>query len=69
MPLTYNDKDTVTWINVNGLNNITDIEKIGKHYNLHPLTLEDIVTTQQRPKLDEFENYLFVVFKMLYYKE
>ncbi|MGJ8592993.1 MAG: magnesium/cobalt transporter CorA [Aquaticitalea sp.] len=64
----FNDKETVTWINVNGLNNVTDIEKIGKHYNLHPLTLEDIVTTQQRPKMDEFDGYLFVVFKMLYYK-
>jgi len=64
----FSEKDTITWINVNGLNNISDIEKIGKHYNLHPLTLEDIVNTQQRPKLDEFEDYLYVVFKMLYYK-
>jgi magnesium transporter len=64
----YKNIETVTWINVNGLNNITDIERIGKDYNLHALTLEDIVTTQQRPKLDEFEDYLYVVFKMLYYK-
>ena len=62
-------KDTVTWININGLNNLSEIEKIGEHYNLHPLTLEDIVNTQHRPKIDEFENYLFIVFKMLYLKE
>ena len=62
------DPDTVTWININGLNNVKEIEKIGKFYNLHPLTLEDIVSTLDRPKLDEFDNYLFLVFKMLYFK-
>lgn len=61
-------EDTVTWININGLNNIEDIEKLGKNYNLHPLTLEDIVSTQDRPKLDEFDNYLFIICKMLYFK-
>ena len=64
----FKEKDTVTWINVNGLNDIENIEILGKHYDLHPLTLEDIVNTQHRPKIDEVENYLFIVFKMLYYK-
>lgn len=64
----FKAEDTVTWININGLNNLEDIEKIGKYYNLHPLTLEDIVSTQDRPKLDEFDNYLFIVCKMLYFK-
>ncbi|WCO03205.1 magnesium/cobalt transporter CorA [Psychroserpens ponticola] len=59
----------VTWININGLNNLKDIEKLGEHYNLHPLTLEDIVNTSQRPKLEEFQNYIFIVFKMLYFKD
>src|SRR5690606_30322391 len=35
---------------------------------LHSLTLEDIVNTSHRPKLDEFDNYLFIIFKMLYFK-
>ncbi|MCK7590997.1 magnesium/cobalt transporter CorA [Subsaxibacter sp. CAU 1640] len=64
----FKQKDTVTWININGLNNLSEIEKLGNHYGLHPLTLEDIVNTQHRPKMDEFENYLFIVFKMLYHK-
>ena len=64
----FKEKETITWININGLNNIDAIETIGKHYNLHPLTLEDIVNTQHRPKLDEFNDYLFLVFKMLYHK-
>lgn len=65
----FEGNEQVTWINVNGLNNLTDIEKLGEHYNLHPLTLEDIVNTSQRPKLEEFKNYFFVVFKMLYFND
>ena len=55
----------MTRININGLNNTEDIEKLGSHYQIHPLTLEDIVNTSHRPKLEEFENYMFLVFKML----
>lgn len=63
----YKETDSVTWINIDGLNSIKEIERIGKQYDLHPLVLEDIVNTTQRPKIDEYENYLFVVLKMLYY--
>lgn len=65
---TFNFKDNrhVTWININGLNNIKEIETLGRHYDLHPLTLEDIVNTNQRPKLEEFDHYMFVVIKMLF---
>ncbi|MBR9846143.1 MAG: magnesium/cobalt transporter CorA [Algicola sp.] len=65
----FEGNEQVTWININGLNNIEDIEKLGTHYNLHPLTLEDIVNTSQRPKLEEFQKYIFIVFKMLYFKD
>lgn len=64
----FKEKSTVTWININGLNNLDNIAKLGEHYNLHPLTLEDIGNTNHRPKFDEFENYLFIVFKMLHFK-
>ncbi len=63
----YKSTESVTWININGLNHISEIEKIGNHYSLHPLILEDIVNTTQRPKIDEYEDYMFVVIKMLYY--
>lgn len=63
----YKLTDSVSWININGLNNTNEIEKIGDHYGLHPLILEDIVNTSQRPKIDEYESYLFIVVKMLYY--
>jgi magnesium transporter len=58
---------SITWININGLNHVEAIEKIGEHYELHPLVLEDIVNVSQRPKIDEYDDYLFVVLKMLYY--
>lgn len=61
--------NTITWININGLNNVKDIEQLGTHYGIHPLTLEDIVDTTQRPKIDEYDTYFFVVFKMLYFNQ
>ena len=63
----YKETDSVTWINVDGLKHTDKIENIGKQYDLHPLVLEDIVNTTQRPKIDEYDDYLFVVLKMLYY--
>lgn len=63
----FKDSETVTWFNLNGLNFIDQIEKIGQHYNLHPLILEDIVNTSQRPKIDEYKDYFFIVLKMMYY--
>jgi magnesium transporter len=58
---------TVTWINIDGLHDTTVIKDIGNTFDLHPLLLEDIMNTGQRPKLEEFENCLFLVVKMLRY--
>ncbi|MBC3759618.1 magnesium/cobalt transporter CorA [Hyunsoonleella sp. SJ7] len=63
----YKNTESVTWINLNGLNHVKDIQALGQHYELHPLVMEDIVNIAQRPKIDEYENYLFVVLKMVYY--
>lgn len=63
----YEDSKNITWINVNGLSNTDDIITLGNHFELHPLIQEDIVSTYQRPKIDEYEEYLFIVFKMLHY--
>lgn len=62
-----NNPDKVTWFNINGLNDTSKIEKLGEEFGLHPLLLEDIVNTQQRPKIEEHENYVFLVVKMLYH--
>ncbi len=58
---------TVTWINIDGLHDVEIIEKIGRQFELHPLVLEDILHTGQRPKLEDFDKYIFIVLTMLYY--
>jgi magnesium transporter len=65
----FKDKPTVTWINIDGLHDVPVIEKIGRHFNLHPLLLEDILNTEQRPKMEDFGDYIFLVAKMLYYDD
>ena len=64
--LAYKDKETVTWINISGIHDMGIIEALGKHFDFHPLLLEDIVNTEHRPKLDDYEDYLFIVMKMLH---
>ena len=61
----FRDTDTVTWINIDGLGNTEVIERIGKHYHIHPLILEDILNTGQRPKFEDLETYLYVNLTML----
>lgn len=61
----FPDRDTVTWINVDGLHEVKGIESLGAIFGVHPLVLEDVVNTRQRPKLEEYEDSLFVVLKML----
>ena len=65
----FKEKPTVTWINIDGIHDVDVISKIGKNYGIHPLMLEDIVNTEQRPKIEDFEDYLFLVVKMLSFDE
>ena len=65
----FRDTPTVTWINIDGLHEVGIIEKIGEHFSIHPLILEDILHTGQRPKMEDFEDYIFLVVKMFYYDE
>lgn len=61
--------DGKNWININGVHDASVIEKLGRLFNIHPLTLEDIMNTGQRPKTEEFDEYLYVVFKMMYFDD
>ena len=63
----FKDEPTDTWLNITGLHDIDIIEKIGIYFNIHPLVMEDILNTGQRPKLEDYEDYLYIVFKMLFY--
>jgi len=56
---------TSTWINVDGLHETNIIETLGQGFGIHPLILEDLLNTEQRPKLEDCGDYLFVVLKML----
>ncbi len=60
------DTRSVTWINIDGLHNTDIINRLGEQYALHPLILEDIVNTGQRPKFEDVDNALFFTLKMLY---
>jgi len=65
----YRDKPTVSWINIDGLHDVDVIEKLGQTFNLHPLVLEDIMNADQRPKMEDYENYIFIICKMLSYDD
>jgi magnesium transporter len=62
---TFKRRPSITWINVDGLHEVDVIEKLGKCFDIHPLVLEDIVNTEQRPKMEDLDNYIFLVLKML----
>jgi magnesium transporter len=59
------DSPPISWLNVTGLHDTELIERLGNHFGLHPLVLEDIVNIHQRPKLEDYEDYLYIVVKML----
>ena len=61
----YRKKGTVTWVNVEGLKNIAHIDAVGQIFKIHSLVLEDILNTHQRPKIEEYDDYLYIVLKML----
>ncbi|QDT98507.1 magnesium/cobalt transporter CorA [Gimesia aquarii] len=63
--LQFRKKETVTWVNIEGLKNVELTELIGQHFHIHPLVLEDILNTHQRPKFEEYDNYLYIVLKGL----
>ena len=63
--LTKISKDHVNWINLDGHLDASALDPLGRHFNLHPLLLEDI-TSEHLPKVEEYDEYLFVTLKMLY---
>jgi magnesium transporter len=63
------DTPTVSWINVDGLHETEMLRHCANHFGLHPLVVEDIVNTGQRPKLEDYHDYLYIVLKMLRYDE
>lgn len=56
----------VSWINIGGLGDVETLRKVGEHFQIHPLALEDVFNTGQRPHLDEYDDQLFIVLQMAY---
>lgn len=65
----FKEKPDVSWINVEGIHQPEIIQKLGDCYGFHPLILEDILNTGQRPKIEDFRDYMYIVFKMLYHRD
>jgi magnesium transporter len=59
------DSATKSWIDIEGLHDTDMLARFGAHFGLHPLVLEDILNTHQRPKLEEYDEYLYIVARML----
>ena len=62
-------QDSITWMNVSGVHDVDLVERLGACFGLHPMTLEDIANTTQRPKVEEFPGYVFMVLKMIAFNE
>ena len=61
----FKSNDTIKWIKINGFSNIENLKDISRCFNLHPLVLEDILNTNQRPKIENYNDYLYVVLKLI----
>jgi magnesium transporter len=62
----YNkNSGSVSWVNVDGLHDTDLLEKIGTAFGLHPLVMEDMLNTEQRPKIEDYGEYIYIVLKIL----
>jgi magnesium transporter len=67
--LPFRDSPTVSWVNIDGLHDVELVRRIGDHFGIHPLVLEDLVHVGQRPKAEVYEDYLYVSLAMLSWDE
>ncbi|MFX1444625.1 MAG: magnesium/cobalt transporter CorA [Promethearchaeota archaeon] len=63
------DRSKITWIKISGVHDVKIIQKIGDLLHIHPLVLEDIMNTEQRPKTEIFNDYIFIILKRFYFSE
>lgn len=62
----FAEKDTIKWLDISGVHKPDIVGALGEHLAIHPLTQEDILNTEQRPKAEEYPGYLYIVFRMIY---
>lgn len=63
------DPAKVNWINIDGLGDIDLLRQLGDHFQIHPLALEDVLNTAQRPKIERFATHFFIVSEMIYFDQ
>ena len=66
--LHFKTSNRLSWINIDGLRK-SEVEKVCEHYGVHPLLIEDILSINQRPKMDEVEGVMFCLLNMLYFND
>jgi magnesium transporter len=65
---TYKFSNRLSWINIDGLRK-NDVDLVCQHFDIHPLVVEDILSVNQRPKMEEVDNVMFCLLNMLYFNE
>ncbi|MBN1298874.1 MAG: magnesium and cobalt transport protein CorA, partial [Actinobacteria bacterium] len=65
----YKDSKALTWISIDGIHETEIFKKIGDCFGVHPLILEDILNTEQRPKVEDFSDYVYIVLKLADFDE
>ena len=63
----YKDHGTVTWVNFSGSHDAALLKKLGEVFNIHQLTLDDMANPNQRPKMEDHGDFLFIIVKMAYF--
>jgi len=67
--LPFKETPTVTWLNIIGLHDVDVLQKIGNHFDIHSLVLEDIMNTSQRTKIEMYDDYVYIILKMIDYND
>jgi magnesium transporter len=61
----FRNKHPVIWLNIDGLGDVALLQDLARLFHLHPLAMEDVVNTHQRPKVDQYEGSMFIVMRMM----
>jgi magnesium transporter len=61
----YHDDSKISWVNFTGLDDIDSVKQLGKYYEIHPLSIEDIFHTDRQPKIETFDNYRYLSIKTI----
>ncbi|WP_017653781.1 magnesium/cobalt transporter CorA [Fortiea contorta] len=67
--IAYLDTESVSWVDVQGLGNQDILQRLGNVFELHPLVLEDVVNMTERPKMEDYEDQLLIIARMVVPKE